>query len=314
MKSIFVTIIFAALIGLAAVTARADEKQLTIDGFGKMQSISASDLLARNDVATIQIGNDPAYKRTMTYTAVPFLALLPARDLAVFDTLEIRATDGFVSQLPIALFERAKSDGAIPWLAIEPPNSPWPKLPGKNTSAGPFFLVWLHPERSRIGPEQWPYAIGSIEAVASPTKRWPYMAVTDDVPDDAAERRGLESFIKNCLACHKIDGAGEADVGPDLVRPVAATEYMTRSGLRQLIRDPASVRTWPGQQMQGFRPDILPDDELNDLIAYIDHIAKRGKIRNSAHVISDKDIIVVRPASAQSSKQPRSFRCPPRPA
>lgn len=303
MMRIFATITILALIMMVSVAASAGENQLAIEGFGKARSISASALLARNDLATIEISNDPAYMRTMTYAAVPFLALLPDTDLAAFDTLEIRATDGFVSQLPTTLFESARSGGATPWLAIEMPNSPWPKLPGKNISAGPFFLVWQHPARSRIGPEQWPYAIASIEAVASPIKRWPNMSVADDVPENAPERHGLVSFIKNCLACHKIDGAGKADVGPDLARPVAPTEYMTRKGLKQLIRDPASVRTWPDQKMQGFPADILPDDELDDLIAYISHIARRREMREVAHTISDKEIVVVRPTSAQSSKQ-----------
>jgi hypothetical protein len=50
---------------------------------------------------------------------------------------------------------------------------------------------------------------------------------------------------------------------------MAATDYMTELGLRALARDPKSVRTWPQQQMPGFLPSLLPDTDLNALIAYL---------------------------------------------
>jgi hypothetical protein len=37
--------------------------------------------------------------------------------------------------------------------------------------------------------------------------------------------------------------------------PMNATEYLTDQGPRALVRDPKSVRTWPLQQMPGFRAD-----------------------------------------------------------
>lgn len=38
---------------------------------------------------------------------------------------------------------------------------------------------------------------------------------------------------------------------------------------RGCIRDSASVRTWPEQQMSGFAKDVLPDSDLDDLMAYL---------------------------------------------
>jgi cytochrome c1 len=53
---------------------------------------------------------------------------------------------------------------------------------------------------------------------------------------------------------------------------------MTEPGLRALVRDPKSVRTWPQQQMPAFPPNLLPDTELNALIAYLKEIAsQRGR-------------------------------------
>ena len=50
---------------------------------------------------------------------------------------------------------------------------------------------------------------------------------------------------------------------------------MTERGLRALVRDPNAVRTWPQQQMPAFPPTILPDDDLEALIAYLKQIASQ---------------------------------------
>ncbi len=59
---------------------------------------------------------------------------------------------------------------------------------------------------------------------------------------------------------------------------MAATNYMTEPGLRALIRNPKSVRTWPQQQMPAFSPTVLPDTDLNAVIAYLKQIvSQRGR-------------------------------------
>lgn len=242
--------------------------------FGKLErSFSQSQLLARGDTQALEIQADVAYGRAMTYMAVPLLSLLGS-DADGFDTIEARATDGFVSQIPRSLVTKSRTGGSSAWIAVEEPRKQWPRLPKKTSSAGPFFLVWQHPERSKIGPEQWPYALASLSGVRSPERRWPQMAVAAALPATAPARQGLSVFVKHCLSCHKINGAGEASIGPDLARPMSPTEYMTENGLRQLIRDPSRVRSWPEQKMAGFDTDVLSDTELGDLIAYLGHMAK----------------------------------------
>jgi mono/diheme cytochrome c family protein len=59
---------------------------------------------------------------------------------------------------------------------------------------------------------------------------------------------------------------------------MAATDYITEQGLRALVRDPKSVRTWPQQQMPAFPLTILSDAQLEALIAYLKQIAiQRGR-------------------------------------
>jgi hypothetical protein len=135
----------------------------------------------------------------------------------------------------------------VPWLAVKDRARLWPHLPGKTVSAGPFYLVWQDPERAAISTEQWPHALAAPSLMPSPMQR-PAIAVDASVPQDAPARPGQVVFIANYLPCHRLDGGGEGTVGPDLLRPMPALAYLTETGLRALIRNPAAVRNWPAQQ------------------------------------------------------------------
>jgi len=41
------------------------------------------------------------------------------------------------------------------------------------------------------------------------------------------------------------------------------------------VRNPQSVRYYPGSRMSGFPEAVLPNSELEDLIAYLAHMAGR---------------------------------------
>lgn len=231
------------------------------------------ELLARADAKTLDVPADVAYGRPMQFRAVPLLGLLGDNLDPAFDTLEARATDGFVAQIPLDLVKKGASGGSVAWLAVEDPAAPWPPLPGKTVSAGPFYLVWEHPERSGVGNEQWPYQIAALTLTESPEHRWPQMAVATDLPANAPARRGETMFVAQCLACHRMKGGGASGTGPDLGAPMGPTQYMSAEGLRALIRDPKAVRTWPRQQMPGFDATTLPDADLDALIAYLAYMA-----------------------------------------
>ena len=56
-----------------------------------------------------------------------------------------------------------------------------------------------------------------------------------------------------------------------------ATAYFTEAGLRTLIRNPATVRSWPAQQMPAFDTVTLGDSEIDAVIAYLRYLAARSK-------------------------------------
>jgi mono/diheme cytochrome c family protein len=208
----------------------------------------------------------------MTYRAIPFATLLGGAGSD--DNVRFVAADGFAVTLPAAAL--LARDGAVAYLAVEPADAPWPPLKaGKPETAGPFYLVWLRPEKGAIKPEQWPYQIVRIDAVASLAKRFPMIAPAAKLPTGHPIRAGFAEFQKHCIVCHTLNGGGDATVGPDLNIPYNPTEYMRPDALRRLIRDPQALRRWPAAKMPAFDRKALSDRELAELLAYLRHMADR---------------------------------------
>ena len=152
-----------------------------------------------------------------------------------------------------------------------------PSCQGKMPALGPFYLIWQNPERSHVSNEQWPYMLEKLAAAQSPKLRWPQLTVDAALPADAPARRGEEVFVTQCIPCHQLNGGGASDIGPDLGQPIGATDYLTEAGLRALVRDPKSVRTWPQQRMPAFPLSVLPDTDLDALVAYLRQIVSRRR-------------------------------------
>jgi len=241
----------------------------------KTLRFSRSQLLARDDAQDIHVDGDVAYRRQMAYQAVPLAPLLKGLEFPADTVIEAVATDGFAAQLPVDLVVNSDPKRALAWVAVEPADAPWPPLPGKTASAGPFYLVWTGDQAATVRSEQWPYQMARLVTQPSPASRWPQLAVDPAVPVSDPIRSGQTLFVTQCLSCHKLNGAGSGDMGPDLNRPMSPTEYLTSEGLRTLVRDPASVRDWPDRKMQGFTPKQLTDREIDQVIAYLRHMAGR---------------------------------------
>jgi mono/diheme cytochrome c family protein len=261
------------LAGLTGPLAMAAAPALVVSAGGATRQFTSDELLTRHDAATLAVPHDPAYGGVVSYRAVPLRALLSELPPDAGDTIQARATDGFVAELPRALI----GGMATPWVAVEDSAHPWPHLRGKTVSAGPFYLVWQDAERARISTEQWAYALAALTVVPSPVQRWPVIAVDASVPEDAPARRGQTAFIANCLPCHRLSGGGAGMVGPDLLQPMPATAYFTEAGLRALIRNPAAVRSWPAQQMPAFDAATVGDAEVDAIIAYLRYLGEHLK-------------------------------------
>ncbi|WP_434590604.1 cytochrome c [Pseudomonas sp. R4-83] len=260
-------IVFGALL----LSTQLSAAQLDLQLGATARTWQTEELLKHPQVQTLTIKDDVSYKRDMTYRVVPMAALLTG--IKPQDHLQAVALDGFAAELAAApLLNR---DGARAWLAIEDPAQPWPPLGEGKHSAGPFYLVWSDPQKGLISPEQWPFEVASIKRMAPVAERFPALLPDPALKADDPVNQGFALFQKNCLACHRLNGAGDAQFGPDLNIPYNPAEYFGADFLKRYIRDPQSLRQWPQAKMPGFSATVLPDGELEMLVGYLKHMAGR---------------------------------------
>ena len=123
-----------------------------------------NELLHRPDLSQVTVTSDVTYGNvTTSYRALPLAALLLGFNPPGDTVIESVALDGFVAQLPFDILTNTDPAKAIAWLAIEPDDRPWPRLPGKALSAGPFYIVWTGATAAMIRSEQWPYRLKRLE-------------------------------------------------------------------------------------------------------------------------------------------------------
>jgi mono/diheme cytochrome c family protein len=260
-----------ASLALVSLSAHAAEATLTIVSDNERLVFSQSKLLARPDIQTITVA-DSVYKQRVTrFKAISIRNLFTGLVIPELAVIQCNSADGFSAILEKTRLFSTDPKASKAFLAIEDPKSPWPRLVGKATSAGPFYLVWTDSRASAIGREEWPYKIASFHIFADPQRAFPNIYPADDAAPIVSS--GFKSFLKNCFACHKMNGNGAGSIGPDLNLPMNPTEYFEAKALAAFVRDPASVRNWPGMIMRGFSVATIPDAELSDLIAYLKYMS-----------------------------------------
>lgn len=272
------SIVLAGLAGIFPNASQAQAPNLVIIGKGTTATYSLPMLLGRPDVRNVTV-DDPVYRRTMTYRAVPMSALMKDTNVAIDDYVQAQAVDNFSVAIPERLLGVANGGGIEAFLALEPPAAPWPPIPGKpdKASAGPFYIVWKLTPPATVSREYWAYRLARLSVTDSPIKRWPALAVGAEVPTNDPIRTGLDRFVELCFACHKFRGAGEGDQGPDLGRPMNPVDYLQLPALKKMIRDPKSVRLWPDQKMPGFDEAALSNSDLDAIITWLTYKARQQR-------------------------------------
>ena len=242
-------------------------------------TFTRADLLKHPAAKTLTLADQGAFKgQSVAFRAVPVTALFQGKTLDPELTVEFDSLDGFSASLDPHLLLNADPKGALAYLAVEEPDKPWPRL-GKGGSAGPFYLVWENPERSKVGQEQWPYQLRSFTLKEPIAKRFPALLPDPALAADHPVRAGYELFTKNCFACHTLNGQGNGRLGPDLNLPHSPTEYMHEDYLRKLVRDPQSLRQWKGSRMSSFSKVQISDAELDSILAYLKHKAAQRRAK-----------------------------------
>ena len=144
---------------------------LTVSADGGVHIFDRDALLARTDFVEITTSRDVAYHTSRKYRAVALARLFEGVAIPPDAVVEAAAKDGFVTQLSRELVYA--KDGIVGYMAIEAADTPWPPIPGKDKSAGPFYIVWLGDQASFVPTMKWPYQVVSLSVQDAPAKRWP---------------------------------------------------------------------------------------------------------------------------------------------
>jgi mono/diheme cytochrome c family protein len=265
-------LVFQATAGYAA----GDSRTLTILGEAGKCELPSSELLRHPQIETIAINVAAYRKEPRTFASVPFAAIL-RKCLPVPDDarVEFVARDGYTANIAASLLLNTQAGQSVAYLAIEDPAKPWAVYAGGPDTPGPFALVWKNPEVANIGREQWPFKFDRVVVTGTVESTYPAIVPDPKARDFERLNQGFHVFVKNCLACHRLNGVGPGVMGPDLNHPMSPTEYFAPGILRQYIRNPQSVRSHPRSAMGPFTPEMIPDAELDNLILYLTDMAQR---------------------------------------
>lgn len=273
--------LLAAFLTLTASHALAADTDpaLTLHSGAQSVVFKRSELLKRPEVTALHIPHDPAYEgKPQDYAhAIPIRPLFESLNMPEDALLQFECLDGFSAPLSRERLLSKAAGGATPYLAIEAPGDHWPTVSsvGGAKKTGPFYLVWKDPEKSRIGTEEWPFALAGFTVKESLAGTFPKIMPLASVPEKSPIRHGLQLFVKNCFGCHTLNLQGQSRIGPDLNVPMNPTEYLSETNLKKLIRNPQNLRSWPESKMNSFGEAVISNAELSDLVAYLKQMAKQ---------------------------------------
>lgn len=240
---------------------------------GKKESVLTRQQLLMHPAKTkVSISNDRAYpNRIMNHEAIPLCQLLAGYDIDQESMIELIATDDFHVYVPARKIMQCDENSAIAMLAIEPDNK-WPVINNNTgTTAAPYEIIWLHPEKSYISDEYWAWSVVQIKFNQSLKKD----VIAAPETADLHVKNGYQIFISHCEGCHSMNHIGKGRIGPDLSWPKNPWEYYSdRKTLVKFIRDPQSVRHLPKGRMNGSNEQFLSSNDLSDLLNYLAYMLK----------------------------------------
>lgn len=264
------------------VYAIEDAPILTIESLSKQFSFSRTALLSMQEITQVSITNNRAYPNVeMTYTAIKLCDLLRKYSIKSTDMLEFIAADHFSVLIPAPKIMHCSNHSAIGYLAIEPLKK-WPLLSNNTgTTAGPYDVIWVHPEKSYISNEYWAWSVVKIK-IHKKLDNKVFLAAPEGIGQKIKKNitNGYDVYISHCAGCHSINHIGKGVIGPDLNIPKNPVEYYPNNTvLKKFIRDPQSVRVIKNDRMSGSNEQFLSNADLDDLILYFHYMVNNQRIK-----------------------------------
>lgn len=254
---------------------------LTITTKSGISVLTRSQLLRDFNVEHIAMHDSRAYPGIkMDYTAVKLCDILNQYQVDPAETIELISSDEFAALVPAADLLHCTDKTAIAYLGVEPAQHPWPRLKYNNAdqhnpetkSAGPFQVIWVHPEKSYISNEYWAWKVVGINVYRDLDKKTYLQA---PLTQNSHVQNGYHAYVSRCSGCHTINHIGKGRIGPDLNKPVSAVEKFHDELLKKFIRDPQSVRAKRNDRMSGTSEQFLSKRDLDDLVQYLHYMANR---------------------------------------
>ncbi len=250
----------------------AAEPSIVVRGEKKTITRSLQQMKKMPSAKKVSLAKDPMGKdQPRAYWAVPVSDLIKNFQVPKDGNLEFAALDGMAARVPS--WKILNTNKAKAWLAFQPVKGGWPQTKS-GESVGPFYLIWTEPEKSQVGPEEWPFQVQEIRIRPSTAGSYPKLVPPGKLRESHPVQKGFQVFLKQCVHCHTLNKQGPAELGPDLNWPLSPTEYWKISFLKKYIRDPKAIRYWPKSKMPGFDPSEIPDEELRELMSYLKHMSR----------------------------------------
>ncbi len=184
--------------------------------------------------------------------------------------IKVLTTTGYEPMIEGYKFKERKS-----YLAFERSDKrPFTTMSGYRdvvSNLGPFYLIWKedYKDKAAIRRDHWPFMITGFRLQDNPDSKF--------IPTNADSSNiswGYKNFIKQCVACHSIDGFGSEKDG-ELISN-GKIDSFSDEYLMKFISDPKSVKK--NSKMDPFPLKIdLRKKRIGDTIKYLRHVSLKYK-------------------------------------
>lgn len=192
------------------------------------------------------------------------------RKWSKFPFIKINTTTKYAPMVEVYKFQQRD-----PYLAFERyDGKPFTTMSGYKdvvSELGPFYLIWKenYKEGAALRRDHWTFAITEFVLENNPPKKF---NPTKEVHEDISW--GYKNFIKQCIACHTIDGYGSPKDGELITSGLI--DKRSDKWLLKFISDPKSVKS--NSRMDPFPRKIDGrTTRMKNIIKYLRFVSSQQK-------------------------------------